>query len=217
MRSLQVVALLAALGSPHAAWGAVIASYNLNSNFAPTSTHSNVSATNVGQGGGLSEFDINGSQLRTREWENSSLSTARSAGDFVTFTVTPSAGFKLDLTSLTFDNTIDTGGSSHPPTTFQVGIVINGSETLYSSMATGGGATSISPLALSDITTSAEIRLYAWGGGTTGNRRWYLDNIVLNGSLTPVPEPTTWALAALASVVLWAFRRRDAGSPAGRP
>jgi hypothetical protein len=204
LRTLAIV--LFAIGMARDAGGAVIASYNLNSNFAPTSVIANTSATNIGQGGGLSQFDINGNRLRTRNWEQSNLSTARSAGDFVTFTVTPNSGFEIDLDSLTFDEAIEGVNS---PTTFQVGITVNGNETLYTALATGTGSQTITPLGLSDITTSVEVRVYAWGGGTTSQRRWFLDNIVLNGAVAAIPEPSAWLQFAAAAISVWAFRRRS--------
>lgn len=143
--------------------------------------------------------------------------------DYFTFTVSANTGFELDLTSLTFKgarnnadaaeswaltssidghtvgNIIDSGaitGSNNQAGTYD-SFVVDLSDTQFQNIA---------------AETDVEFRIYFYGYDTTvSSRSTYVDNVVLNGAVTAIPEPGSFALIAgclaLTSVMI---RRRRA-------
>ncbi len=141
------------------------------------------------------------------------------ANGYYTFTVTPDAGTELSFTDLTFDMFKSSGaGATVSATLFSS---IDGFATTGDAIGAGtlvGGAEqsgsflerTISLSTLATVTTATEFRLYLDDGGANNDANLFrLDNIILNGDTSPIPEPASAALVlGLGALGLMARRRR---------
>jgi hypothetical protein len=121
--------------------------------------------------------------------------------DYYSFTITPTSGNYLMLagsSAMTFRYARSTAG------TWTYSWDVRSSQDNYvsslgsGSVATGGawqnGSVNLSS-SFNYLTTGITFRLYVWDGTETSNSRYgYFDDVVLNGSITPVPEPINVAL-----------------------
>lgn len=212
------------LASAPAAQADVLASYAFTG-FNPASgdTHAESVASNVAVGPGVNApiISAGGNEFVGASGDTTAGSEADSLteGDYISFTVTPSVGYQLNLTNLTFNASTSWGGST--PATWNV--------ALYSSV---GGFTSsaqlhhygepdgstgnawvpqnvdLSSAAFQGLTGTIEFRIYFWdgAGGSTSNVR--VDDIVLNGAAELVPEPASVALLGLGGAAALIRRRR---------
>ncbi|MEM7393974.1 MAG: PEP-CTERM sorting domain-containing protein [Verrucomicrobiota bacterium] len=129
-------------------------------------------------------------------------------GRFFRFNIIVDSGFDMDLNSLVFDQRA-------PNTT------VSNWEVRYSvdnySTAIGAGLTTLgfqpAMVNLSDVnlTGNIEFRLYAYGAPGP-MARWQVDNVTLDGEITPensssVPEPSSLALLAIAGGMVFVRRR----------
>ncbi len=124
------------------------------------------------------------------------------------FSVAAEAGFTMDLTSLTFD--VARGGASAPR-----GWVLRSSVDGYATdIATEVVATTQPNLSSFNVDlltasyqdlTDATFRVYGYGPSTSIGL--FFDNLVLNGSVQAIPEPTT--LAALGAGLPMLLLRRS--------
>ncbi len=150
----------------------------------------------------------------------STLAEAVSGDKYIEFIVAPTAGFNFSGTSFEFiwDRTATTGPSSVTLRSSLDGFASNlGSVTGIPA----GGTTVVRTISLAgvaNVVSATTFRLYGYagtgaggtGGFDTGNTT-VTPNVVFNGSvaLTPVPEASTLAFAAIGGVgVLARFRRR---------
>jgi len=131
-----------------------------------------------------------------------SMATANGT-DYFTFTITPTAGYMLQLSgtaAFTFQYARSTGfGGS------QFNWAVRSSlDTYGANIATGATTASGtwfnssvnlgSQFNLSD-SSALSFRIYVWDNGASGTTTYgYLDNVVLNGTVAPVPEPVNVAL-----------------------
>ena len=122
------------------------------------------------------------------------------------FTVTPAAGWLLDATTLSFAYRATTSG----PTSF----VLRTSADAFASDLLSGTLTNdtvwrtTGNLAL-DLPSSADplvVRLQAFGASSALGT-WRIDDVVLGGAVTAVPEPATAALALGLAAAGAAWRR----------
>ena len=126
------------------------------------------------------------------DWsQNTSIDTAQ----YVQFTLTPNTGFSLSLQSITFDNVKTTGG----PTSAQVQIFLGATLISKGSQAfTPGTTTANVNFDFTDFVTAnheaVTVRFYAWNDSGNNNPSLSFDNVVINGSVNPVPEPVNVAL-----------------------
>lgn len=179
--------------------------------FVPSTTAENLTAGGLTRGSG---FTLSGTSAGNA-WGGNGLNTssqasAIAANDIATFSITASVGFVLSISDIASFNV---RRSSSGPTTglwqYQVG---SGSFADIGTAVTWGSVTSaagnpqsminlsgISALQNIESGTTVTFRVVNWGATDTGGN-WYLNNFqvgndfVLNGSITPVPEPITWAL-----------------------
>jgi hypothetical protein len=134
---------------------------------------------------------------------------AVTAGKYFEFTVTPNANFALNLESLSYS--VTRGGASTPR-----GYALRSSvDNFGANLATADLLTSrptYTPVALTfDSTFSGQaspvtFRFYVYAPAA-GNSIDF-DNIVLNGTVTTVPEPGTVSLLAAGAIGLVAAARR---------
>lgn len=184
-----------------------IALYEFGPDGSDSANTANISASDMTVGGAATSFSSNttfGTDFVDEPYARlngdwTGLTAAE--GGYATFTLTPAAGFELEVTS--FDFVVSATGAG-PDT---IAALIGG--VLYDNLQTSFQDTSatIVNVNVNDTFTSAtEFRIIGYAGGT-GNMD--IDTLTVNGSV--VPEPSSYALLAgmmgLACVVL---RRRAA-------
>lgn len=132
--------------------------------------------------------------------------TSTTPAKYFAFTITPDAGYQLDVTAISFDYRQTSTG----PANYQVDVglitnVVSGGfltdstwHTLSSSVDVGG------------LASAQQVRIYGFNGGSGS---FGLDTVVLSGSVTAVPEPA--AMAAYAGIVMLAaaLKRQRARPP----
>jgi hypothetical protein len=149
----------------------------------------------VGEGIAASELGLNaGSVTYAAGSSGRAISGANWLGapgeKYWEFTLQVNPGVSFDLASLGFDYRSTLTGPS------EWALTINGEAAGSGTLLTDAEFHSLNLdlTAFADL-PSAEFRLTGSGGATAAGA-WRLDNVILNGSLTvtPVPEPSTWAL-----------------------
>jgi hypothetical protein len=202
----------------------------------PTDTATNVTATtlvNQSGGGPAGNFTYNGNTDIASSWSitfdsaATNFAGAVTAGNYFTFSITPDAGHQLDLTSITFQVA---SGSSNTSSNRAFYLVTESNPANFSSSSTvlstdrtpGGGGTI--PVQADPVTNTVpkdySVDLSSFTGITTTQYfRFYLqasigqsltfDDIIVNGTVSAIPEPSSFAaLAGLAGLGLAARRRR---------
>lgn len=132
---------------------------------------------------------------------------------YLSFTLTPSGGFEADLSSLSFNLTVNNTGLRP---SYYLSSSIGGFDnpiagTLTTDITTGLKTFDLSDPAFQNLTTAVEFRLYLWspnGGGSSGSR-WGFDNITLDGTMSAVPEPSTCVLLLGGTFILGFLRLRQ--------
>lgn len=136
--------------------------------------------------------------------------------NYFTFTLTPEEGYQFSTASLSFDYRATGTG----PATLSVyssadsyGSALAAFSTTHDSAWHSSGLLTVS---LDNITATTSFRIYGSDASSAlGTLR--VDNVTLNGSVTPVPEPSTYSLfggfAALGFVAFRRLRSRDATRP----
>lgn len=151
--------------------------------------------------------------------DGSTQAAAVTAGDYFTFTITPTTGTTLNLSSLTFDYANYTNDGTFPTETFfarsnQDSFAANLASAVTATTGSAGvfaTATITLGAAFQNLTTPVEFRIYLSDGTNDADRGALIDNVVLNG--TAIPEPSTWAMLGVGSILLLAgqkLRRRRA-------
>ncbi len=209
-----------------------ISGFTFASNTSPTTQAMNTTTTVVTAGGNYaggsptSGRSTNDSNFFTRGATSTTFDTNQ---NYVSFTVTPGAMFKLDLTTLAFNYGVQSAGSSASyTTTFRlrssldafatsiptsyVGAPASATSTATAS-TTSGGATlaataTFSGVSFSNITVPVEFRLYATPSVSSFDAITRFDNIVLSGDVIMVPEPSSLALLGGFGVIALLRRRR---------
>ncbi len=151
------------------------------------------------------------------------VATTLTNANYITFTVTPLEGNSMTIDSITFQAAASSNSTVRSIYLLSSATGFNASSVLVSDAnAAGGGTlplrsggvlgsygytvTASDPL-FTDITTATEFRIYLQTGAAGQDIDF--DNIVVNGSVSAIPEPSTYALAAAFVVFgLAALRRR---------
>jgi hypothetical protein len=151
-------------------------------------------------------------------FDQTSLSAAITGGDYISFIITPSAGYSISISSITFNSGVATAVTNFNGSLLSsvTGFTSSDSLLTYSFSTTGAAAQSVSLsgiTGLQNVTSAIEFRLYGFRD-TTGTSTFRIRNLtgsdlIINGSVSAVPEPATFAfLAGAATLGLAAFRRR---------
>jgi hypothetical protein len=154
--------------------------------------------------------------------------TFNESDDYLTFSFTPNVGYQVSITELSWTRL---NGSSTGPGTGRWGYRIgnSGSFTLQDTFLISGTTTNAagawSSIGIVDATDTVEFRFWAFGatsigGGTSANAGGVTyrstnasnDDLVVNGSVTAVPEPSTVAFLGFSALGLcfYLWRRRRA-------
>lgn len=150
-------------------------------------------------------------------FNTTSLAAAISGGDYLSFTITPAAGYVLNISSVSFNS-----GVSSAVTNFNASLLSSatgfdaaGALHSYSFATTTPPAQSITlsgTAALQNVSEALEFRLYGWrdSAGTSTFRLRTLSgsDLVVTGSVTAIPEPGTYAVLLGAVVLAGAVIRR---------
>jgi hypothetical protein len=187
------------------------------------SSAANVSNSGITGAGGLEIYrvrDPNGAYgslvlLSANDDQGADTAAAFANNGFFSFTVTPDSGFEMDLTSLDF--LVATGGTSE---TRNYEILFNGTTSLagptspIGTRADGKAGMDVVSIDLSSISALQNLTnpvSFQFVTATTGNFNASLewDDIALNGTVSAVPEPSTFAIFAGLLALGWVmFRRR---------
>ena len=133
---------------------------------------------------------------------------------YTTFTLTPDSGFTLDLDTVTYD--YQSYGLAANGYNFYIRSSVDGfaGDIDTSSNTAGAARVTFDVSSLTGLTDPTELRIYATSI-ETGNRWFDLQGtdvatdvgLIVNGTVTPIPEPSTGLLAALAGLGLMRRRR----------
>ncbi len=136
---------------------------------------------------------------------------AYSTDAYWSFSVSPNAGYELDLQSLTFR--LGIANSSRPISYYlatNIGGFNNPVEAPVVARSTSGDINfDLSAPAFQNLAAPTEFRMYLYSdlGGSSGSR-WSFDNVTLNAGVEVVPEPASATIAVLGMLWFGAARRR---------
>ncbi len=224
MRKFIPIASLVALTSFIAApssQAVTLANFDGTSFSSVASAVDNVTISNLTQGGNLSTFELSGGLYNAQPGNSSPVTSdtavqrsnaAFDVGDFASFTITPSAGFKLNIDSFSFDGR--KGGSSSRI----IGIASSATNTFstpanFNYLYAADPGTSIVNLISNNDPGAAfqGLDTLTFVFTLSGNNTLRLDNLVVGGSVVAVPAPASAAALLIGSLgVLVAIRRRRA-------
>jgi len=210
------------------AHAAVIANYNFNSNLASSDTEPNSTASNFvatvtnGSSGNFGRSTGGNIFARSNGLTGTTAAAAVSHGNFWSFSVTPVSGQMLNLTTLTFQtahadtNTGAGAGNTAVTMNFFVrssvdGFAANVGDTFSQAYPTSfiDRTVNLSGAAFQNLDSTVTFRLYVFESAevdTNQGVRW--DNVVLNGEVVAIPEPSAALLGGIGALLLLR-RRRD--------
>lgn len=218
MRARFLFFVLFAAAAGYATSGAQVVTYTFGSAGSPTTAANAVAANlsastfaaSTGSPGTGSSSPVyssgsGGSYFTATSWTGGAPGT-----NYFEFTLTPSNGYQLNVTSLTFGYRSTATG----PTAFAFRSSADGYAT---NLATGAltsdslwYASGTQSITLSGLTSGTTFRLYGSGASGAGGT-WRVDDVSVAGALSAVPEPAAVGVllgsAALAAAV-W-IRRRE--------
>lgn len=150
-------------------------------------------------------------------FNTTSLAAAISGGDYLSFTITPAAGYALNISSVSFNSGVSSAVTNFNASLLSSATGFNTASALHSySFATTTPPTQSITLsgtiALQNVSGALEFRLYGWrdSAGTSTFRLRTLsgNDLVVTGSVTAIPEPGTYAVILGAMVLASAAIRR---------
>lgn len=201
--------------------------------FAATDNDANVTASNLSVGSGLTGLTYvsndSGDYFQIAEGNGMSdgthadegdittfMDAANTAGDYIEFTITATAGSTLDLTTLTFDFARAIRGTNDFA-------VLTDVDTFASYVALEDQAAGTGLLTDADAAQSVDLSAAAYQGlsditfrivfddrqaNSGGASASIIDNIIVNGTVVPIPEPSSTALLGLGGLALILRRRK---------
>lgn len=190
--------------------------------FSATTLATGLSSATLTIGSGVTASSAS-STFGGSDFNTTSLASAITGNDYLSFSITPSAGYSFSASSLSL-----TFGVATAVTNFNVALMssatgfTSGSELWTFSFSTASPATQSITLSglsgLQGLSSATEFRLYGYrdGSGTTTFRIRDLsgNDLSLSGSVSAIPEPSTYAAifgAAALAAAIWSRRRpRDA-------
>jgi hypothetical protein len=185
-----------------------------NTGYPPGTTTANTTASGLGRT--TVQWVNTGNAFNSNTWNITN--TFNEADNYIGFTIAPDSGYEITLTSLQFAM----NGSNTAPAQGRWGYRIgSGSFNTFDFTLASATPTSLTTWDFVDFTTSqtVEFRFWAFGttsinGGTSGAGGTVRianiagNDLVLNGSVALIPEPSTYALIGLGLAALFFLRRR---------
>lgn len=199
---------------------ALIAEYNFNNTDLTESASASVAGVSASSvltiGAGLNEYysgdgmRLGGNRSNFGFGGSATLANALSANNYLSFTVTPDAGKKLDFVSLTWfqqsnsNNGLNEWALFTDNLAFTAGNEINSGSVLDNSV---GNPVSVDLTGLADATAVTEFRVYLYGaaGGSSASAS-ITDAYQLNANV--IPEPATFGLLVAFGGGILFLRRR---------
>lgn len=225
--NLQLLPLLAAslAGFAMSSQGAILAKYSFDSSsmssFDDDAGNLTSTASSLSNGAGVTSINSStgnpapGRAIPGSETASNTEAGAVDADDYLQFTLTPAAGYQLNLTTLSLDF-----GSSYntQPRGFAIRSSLDGyTGTIYnlslpansdSTSAVFNYSTSLGAAQYQNLTDPVTFRIYAFDNATGTTSYLRFDNITLEGAVTAVPEPTGALLLGVAVCPLLLIRGR---------
>jgi len=185
--------------------------------FSATTLNNSVMSANLTLGSGVSASS-SGDTFGGSNFDQTSLSSAITGGDYISFTITPRIGHNINISSITLNSGVVTAVTNFNGSLLSSATGFTSSDSLlsYSFSIAGAAAQSVTLsgiTGLQNVTAGIEFRLYGFRD-TTGTSTFRIRNLsgadlVINGTASAIPEPSTLGFLAGASVLgLAAFRRR---------
>jgi hypothetical protein len=140
--------------------------------------------------------------------------SAVAGGTYWSFTVAPNGGFMMSFSNLAFS--VARGGAATPRTWylyssidgFTAGSGLGSADALTQRPTLSPATVDLSAARFQGLTSPVEFRMYISTPGTGQSLEF--SNVTLNGTVAPVPEPTSLALVGAAAFG-WAAARRRTG------
>ncbi len=215
---LLASAVMSMLAAP--SYAAVLAQYDFQNTRSSTDSDLNSAASTFDNGPGFntsSYYTSSPSSGGNRSLPTVSTITdgtneagAVSNNDYYTFTLTPNAGYSASLTDLTFKLAVyGTGSTANFAVYSSVNSFSSNIGTATTSNTTSFDTATISLAApqFQNLTSAVTFRIYIWDNQNDSTKGDLLDNVILNGNLAAVPEPSTWAMMGLGAGLLGAAQR----------
>lgn len=214
-----ILSLVTALCTVSYAHAAVVAEYDFTNTRLSTDTELNSSASSFANGSGFNTSTYYTSSpsstlnpsLPTVSTitDGTSATTAKTANDYYEFTLTPNAGYNASLTDLKLDFASYGSGGSR---SFAVFSSIDSFATSIGTANASGTSFATTTISLSaasfqNLTSAVTFRIYIWDDQNNSGKGSLLDNVILDGTLAAVPEPSTWAMMGLGAGLLGAVQR----------
>jgi len=180
-------------------------SIGIEATIAPDSQPDNAVVSDFSRGSGINSVFGSGT-FPGNSW---TLASTLDPNDYFSVTLSPNSGFSLDLTSIVFDERRSGTGIREwslfsSADNFATGItsvsVPDNTDTRTQNTVNLGSS-------FTGLTDTTEFRWYGFSA-ESGVGTWRLDNVVLNGSITAVPEPSTYALATAVVLIGFGIVRR---------
>ena len=198
-------------------------------NFDPVGTVSNLTAQAVSTSNGSAMNNDNLGTYAPLMGLTTTITTATSATNYARFDITADTGYLLTVSNVTWNTgrryteASPTGNGSYGPPDWSLRYSIDGGaeSTVASGTITAGGnynmaqeeSQSVSGVVDVAAGQTVQFRLYMWNANLdAADSGWTVnglfDNVAINGSVTPVPEPMTLGVLAVGSALVVRRRRK---------
>lgn len=217
---LTVTPFVARTQAQLAAWNVSGTNAVANNPFSATLLSPQVANAALTLGGGVSASTTSNT-FGASSFDTTSLGAAIANRDYISFSLTPSPGFNLNIDSLAWNSGVATAVTQFNVALFSsaTGFTIDDALHTYSFSTAGAAAQSVTlstHVSLQDIAGSIEFRLYGWRD-TTGTSTFRIRDLAANDlsisgtAISAVPEPSSYA--AISGTLMMAgaiWRRRQA-------